>query len=401
MDSSFLQAQLGQTRDALQAAEHMRQLAEAEYRLAADKLREIARTILPMEWNDLRREHPESAGWGAAQVADWILAEGQRKVNRLELLASGDMEVQTTELIEERDELHRQLQETQEQLMALDANHKAALDHLASKDVELARLRADVVALRDKASSPGESVQTTDLDRDTAALQALGSHGHCLRAYVAKAIGLEDATTGAARRIFDQMKDRGLIVEDKVTGETLGKSPLVMRLTDLGRSEYKTLFGQDAVESEFDRLLARHKSPEHVLLNLQVRDVLLEAGAQSVDLYPRPITVPGGGTFDVDIVAIVNGKPIYVEAERGHVKHLRPAKWGNYAKVTRDFYVAIPNQGAKSSLLSEIETWAYKASDEECRGIRLFMCQLSDYDPANPWALVKQWGVTGPAYRRD
>ncbi len=142
------------------------------------------------------------------------------------------------------------------------------------------------------------------------------------------------------------------------------------------------------MESEYDRLLARHKSAEHVLLNLETRDVLLAAGAESVDLYPRPVPLPNGGTFDVDLVAVCDGKPLYVEAERFGGKSDRSRKWRNYALVTKELYVVTPNKKAKSAIISELSLWAYQHPDQAA-GVTLHVCQLSDFDGEALWQTVK------------
>jgi hypothetical protein len=95
-------------------------------------------------------------------------------------------------------------------------------------------------------------------------------------------------------------------------------------LTDKGREAFQLLFGEEAVESEYHRLKACHKSPEHIALNLQARDVFVARGA-IVDLYPRPVqTAPGiGGEEEIYhapgliVVFPAEGRPLYVECERG------------------------------------------------------------------------------------
>jgi hypothetical protein len=141
------------------------------------------------------------------------------------------------------------------------------------------------------------------------------------------------------------------------------------------------------VESEYDRLLARHKSAEHVLLNLQARDALRAGGAESVDLYPHPVSLPNGGTFDVDMVAVFGGKPLYVEAERGSAPKKRPQKWTNYAAVTKDFYIVVPNTKAKSRLISETDRWACE-NPAAAQGVTRHVCLLPDFDGQTLWQMV-------------
>jgi hypothetical protein len=193
------------------------------------------------------------------------------------------------------------------------------------------------------------------------------------------------------RQTFDSLKGLGLLEEERPRVESVGQTPYLLRLTARGREVYRALFGEEPAESEYDRLLARHKSAEHVLLNLRARDVLLAAGAESVDLYPRPVGLPNGGTFDVDLVAVLDGKPLYVEAERGGGKKVRTQKWANYAAVTKDFYVVVPNAKAKSAVLSEVSLWAYRG-DGAAAGVTLHLCQLSAFDGRTLWQMVTPLG---------
>jgi hypothetical protein len=271
--------------------------------------------------------------------------------------------------------------------------------------VELARLRSDIVEMRERKEEPeGTPMVATFTDddlaawqasaafgRDREALHAIGRHGFCLRADVAGALGIADATSGTARQVFHALKSLGLLEEQRPRMESVGQTPYLLRLTPRGQEVYRALFDEEATESEYDRLLSRHKSAEHVLLNLQARDVLLQAGAESVDLYPRPVRLAGGGTFDVDLVAVLDGKPLYVEAERGGSKKVRTQKWANYAGVTKDFYVVVPNTKAKSTLFSEVSLWAY-GDGAQAQGVTLHLCQLSAFDGRTLWQTVRPLG---------
>jgi hypothetical protein len=408
LSDDFLRTQLRQAQDALTTAERLRSAAEAQYREAVARLSEIARSLLPAEWNTLRREHPEADTWPPQRLAGWIVETGRRKLNRLEMLTQGDLAQEVEALTRERDELAAQLSRTQDTLATLEAGYRTAQEQLQARDVELAHLRSEVVAHREreKASSetPAAAMVTTFTDddlaawqtsaafeRDRGALHAIGCHGFCLRAEVAKAIGIADATSGTARQIFDSLVALDLLEQERPRSESVGQTPYFLRLTARGREVYRALFGKEPVESEYDRLLARHKSAEHVLLNLQARDALQAAGAESVDLYPHPVNLPTGGTFDVDLVAVVSGKPLYVEAERSGKREARVRKWTNYASVTKDFYVFVPNTKAKSGIISELSTWSYHHT-RAAGGVTLHLCQLSAFDGRRLWQTVRPLG---------
>jgi hypothetical protein len=410
LSDDFLRTQLRQAQDALVTAERLRSAAETQYREAVARLGEIARCLLPAEWNTLRREHPGADTWLPQRLADWIVETGRRKLNRLEMLTQGDLAQEVEALTCERDDLVTQLHQTRDTLATLEAGYRTAQEQLQARDVELAHLRSEVVAHREreKASSetPAAAMVTTFTDadlaawqasaafeRDRKALHAIGRHGFCLRAEVAKAIGIADATSGTARQIFENLNELNLLEQERPRVESVGQTPYFLRLTTRGQEVYRALFGEEPAASAYDRLLARHKSAEHVLLNLQARDVLMAAGAKSVDLYPHPVSLPNGGTFDVDQVAVFDGQPLYVEAERNGRTDTRVHKWNNYAIVTKDFYVFVPNTDAKTTLISELSVWAYNNA-QAARGVTLHLCQISAFDGQRLWQTERSMGCS-------
>jgi hypothetical protein len=321
------------------------------------------------------------------------------------MLTQGDLAEELESLTRERAELTTQLNRARDTLVTLEAGYRTAREQLQARDVELAHLRSEVVAYREreKASpeAPAAAAMVTtfadaDLaawqtsgafDRDRRALQAIGLRGLCLRADVAAAMEIADATSGTARQIFENLNALDLLEQERPRSESVGQTPYFLRLTERGREVYQALFGKEPVESEYDRLLARHKSAEHVLLNLQARGALLAAGAESVDLYPHPVGLPSGGTFDVDMVAVFDDRPLYVEAERGSAQKKRPQKWTNYAAVTKDFYIVVPNAKAKSRLISETDRWASE-NPEAARGVVRHVCLLSAFDGQTLWQMI-------------
>ena len=416
--SDMLKVQLGQLQAALKTTQTMRDAAEDQYRSALKWLHDVAEALLPVEWNELLREKPDADKWGPDELGAWIVKVGQAKLNRLGLMAGGDIGAELEALQAEVAQLTERLGQVQDDLAVRDADLQAATDQLSARDAELAQLRHDVVALRDReavtvgghtvetatgevlddtpaAPADGPRTVTVDLDRDTRALQAIGAQGLCLRTDVATAVGIGDASSGSARRMFDRLREAGLIEETRPKVEAKGRTPYLIRLTEKGQQEYHRLFSQAPVESIYDRLLARPKSAEHVMLNFQARDALLAAGADTVDLYPRPVGLSGGGTFDVDIVAVFDGKPIYVEAERG-AKNRREFKWDNYARVTKDFYVIVPNKKVRRKVISELDLWAYR-NDEKAHGVTLRVCQLSEWSGGDLWTFNRKYGLLDAA----
>lgn len=413
MSNDLLRTQLSQTRNALEAAERLRRSAEAEYRSAMAVLRHIAETLLSAEWNALKREQADVEVWPPERLGDWIAAMAERRLRRAETLAgcSLDLAAEMEALAAERDGLRGRVQELERALAEMGSRYEELQGQLAVRDAELARLRAEVVSLREPAPVPERPVAPEKKERlvpldarpvEEQALHVIGSRGHCLRADVARALGLQGSTTGTIHRLCESLREAGWIEEEYPQAEGIvGRPPYLLRLTERGRETYRRLFGAEPAESEYDRLLARHKSVEHVLLNLQAREALLAAGAASVDLYPRPVALPGGGVFDVDIVAVFDGRSLYIEAERPTEKRARErtAKWNAYAAVTKEFYVVTPNKEAKTAIISEISLWAYR-NPERAAGVTLRVCQLSAFDGEVLWQHVQKLGERREESRR-
>ena len=97
--------------------------------------------------------------------------------------------------------------------------------------------------------------------------------------------------------------------------------------------------------------------PEYTLLNLQAADVLREAGYQ-VNPTPPEITLPDGGLFRPDLVAIDHqGVTHFVEVERDVDKNLeqRQAKWRNFYQASGGrVFVMCDNRSCMRNIRSEI-----------------------------------------------
>ncbi len=140
-----------------------------------------------------------------------------------------------------------------------------------------------------------------------------------------------------------------------------GALPKFFRLTDRGRQAYWMLTGKNAVECEYDRLIKRHKTPEHTFLNLRTMDILEEIGDYSIVLQTPDIKLPDGSQFVPDIVAQKNGTQelIYVEVELGTGKdtEYRVQKWNNLCTASRgQIYVVCDTKRAVKTLTSEINS---------------------------------------------
>lgn len=402
---NILKMQLIQAEAALRASERLKNAAEEAYGEVKDQLLRVVRTTLSTEWNDLLAEDPHAHKRSHEEIADWIIEKTRTRMNRLRWAADPKVAERMESVAKENKRLKAQLEEAKNALATLQAKYEDVIRQGQAKDAELARLREDVTSLREQATVLREARQrarprpsgeigddsdsaeapewlsgwqdsdTYQMDREV--LRVIGLRGLSLRSDVAKAVtSLDSSTSGTARRLFDRLGDLGVIEEERPRGEIGGGTPYLLRLTERGKEAFQLLFDDEPVESEYDRLMARHKSPEHVLLNMKARDVLLEAGADSVDMYPRPVTLPDGGRLDVDLVAVFDGEPLYIEAERSRSKKVREAKWTNLASIAGNLYVVVPNKKVKSAVISEITKWAYDDRDRAA-GVVLHVCCLS------------------------
>jgi len=427
----------------LDAERNVRRAAEDERNKAVEFVREICRAFIPEDLDRILRENKiEVERWNPLAYKEFILSKGMARLRRLELLSSGDV---TGELARAQAEVKRlqdeleAVQELRDQLAQAQAMYAETQAQITARDAELSELRTEVARLQAELTKARESTiekppqpdspapdwfvqwqASSEFKQDMALIRVMGYQGFCLRKSIEDSLiktGMVTASGGTMHRLFTRAKEQGLVEESAPQTETgAGRAPFLLWLTERGREAFRLLFGQEAVESEYDRLLARHKSDEHVLLNIQARDALLEYGAETVDLYPQPVRLPAGGpfdssfafaqdapfafaqdaaqgrTFDIDLVAIFPGQPpLYVEAERGGAKNKaqRDQKWANYRLVTGDFYIVVPNKKVQAQIITEITTWAYQSRTR----LTLHVCNLSLLKEGGPlWQFEREMG---------
>ena len=140
-----------------------------------------------------------------------------------------------------------------------------------------------------------------------------------------------------------------------------GRPPQLLKLTERGREAFLILFSKEAVPSELDELMKRHKSLEHALLNLEAAAMLRERLNASVDMYPPTIVLDGGRQFAPDLAATLpDGEVIYVECERGTNDDyvVRDRKWQNIYDATGGrIYVICSDYDSRNKVTSEISRW--------------------------------------------
>jgi len=197
--------------------------------------------------------------------------------------------------------------------------------------------------------------------RDCDLLRLLAETGMVRRSKVARVLAemwSVNPRSGAIQRLFSRCgKKFDLVSLEDVKSETsgAGKDQLVI-LTEKGRDACRLVLRLDPVESQYHKLMRRHKSYEHVLLNLEAADLLRDAG-YVVDLFPPSLAVPGGAEFAPDLAASLNGRTLFIEVERDARKNEKEwtRKWEIVYEATNgEIYVVVANKTALDAVRSGI-----------------------------------------------
>ncbi len=208
--------------------------------------------------------------------------------------------------------------------------------------------------------------QRTTFERDATLLTVIGETGISRRPKIihlaAVRMGVKPDNSAIAD-VIHRIEKRGLIERldlfEKRGSETGGVLPYLYRLTEQGRQAYWLLSGKNALECEFDVLMKRHKSPEHTLLNMKVREFLEDHQVYQVLLEAAALVLPDGHKFEPDITArdVSTGELIYIEVEREANKdtQTRIQKWQNFYTASHgNIRVICDKPGFMRKLASEI-----------------------------------------------
>jgi DNA-binding PadR family transcriptional regulator len=203
-------------------------------------------------------------------------------------------------------------------------------------------------------------------ERDIVLLALVGETGISRRPKIvrlaAERLGLKPDNSAIVDAL-NRIESRGLVERldlfEKRGADTGGVLPYLYRLTDQGRQAFWLLSGKNAFECEFDVLLRRHKTPEHTLLNMKVREFLEEHQVYQVLLESPFLTLPDGHNFEPDITVkdLVTSEVIYIEVERETNKDTlnRTQKWQSlYAASNGNIRVICDKPGFMRKLVSEI-----------------------------------------------
>ena len=211
---------------------------------------------------------------------------------------------------------------------------------------------------------------TRTFGKESAALILMGETGKCLRPslieLLARKLNLTSTTSSLSEtfnRLINFDTGGGLIevldVFQQSGASTGGNHPDILRLTDRGRLAYQFLTGRAPVENEYERLIRRHKSAEHTVLNIQAAEALEEFGGYRIVEQAPDIQLPDGGLFIPDLVATDqrSGGMIFIEVERDANKDRgsRVRKWKNLLNATNgNIYVVCDNISCERSIQAEI-----------------------------------------------
>lgn len=381
----IIEVQLRQAEQALETTRRMKELAEQQYRQVLSLLHRIILSLLAPEWNELRREHPDAEKWPPEQLVAWIIDSVKARINRLEILSGGHQSCENQQLQERIQQLQERIRQLEEEVGQL----RSANEEARQLQEENRRLRAEIQALQRTSFAVPEVPCGADPDLEQwirsasggaiELLRVIGSTGLSLREDIARATGRLSARYGGVVDLFQELITAGMVVEESLPAEGKGKSPNVVRLGPRGKEAYLLLTGRAPVESEFDRLLRRHRSAEQALLALRARQVLEEFGATEVDLFPESIPIGDGRVFQVDVTAVLEGRRIFVECERTSTRNPRLDKWSLYRAVTTEFYFFVPNKTVLGQLVTELNLWAFRRIDE-AQGVTVHIHQVSARD---------------------
>ncbi|MBN1581445.1 MAG: hypothetical protein JXA89_12150, partial [Anaerolineae bacterium] len=377
----------------LNAERVLRASAEAQATEARKALYDIAAAYCSEALDTELREHKAAVGrWSNKQLVEFIHRHLVPRLNRAE---AGDR-------------LGRQFEAAQEQVESLQEQVAKLKANLAEQEATSQRLDRELAAtksLLQDAVRKSQQVQTTASaeavsqgDHTTAAtrtvapgvrvvespgewfgrwksergfersrdlVQVLGATGWCRR--TALQSKLNERWGVSTHRAIGEAVDLAAQYElvEIQTAEQAQGQPQIISLSERGQETFLLLFERDPVPSELIELTKRHKSLEHVLLNLEAAGALRQRLNAVVDLYPPVVVLDGGRQFAPDLmVALPEGDVIYVECERNTPKNRdeRNRKWRNVYDATGGrFYIVCFDKRSRKKIESEVNIWLNNA----------------------------------------
>jgi hypothetical protein len=447
-DEQFFKLQLKWAADNFDAEHRMRLAADERAAGARGLLMDVVVHLLASELDDVRKKE-DVALWTDAQLVRWMKDQLGHHLMQLRYLTGFAAKQRLEQAAQEVRRLQAENTQLSQQNLLLQAEaQRAATEPATIADLrqqierlqrELADARADLEIARSQATRPAEpppvisdlpvvdeSVvlpkptaspsSTSDwyaawqrdtpsevLARQQRLIQIVGDGEAFFRAEIVAALNAAgllnddpDRPGGTAQRLFTGLLERGLIAEmDGGYGANVAR-PIV--LTDQGREAYRLFIGLALPDSLYQRLLNRHKTIEHTVLNLMARQVLRRFRYTAIDLFPEAQHTPAGAVVIPDLTAVSpEGERLLIECER-LAKHRtteeRRNKWGDLAALTQgQFYVVVPGGQQQRDLITEISQWIMETDTKRAH---LSICQCTRAmkpEADKPWTYQTDWAL--------
>jgi hypothetical protein len=443
-DEQFFKLQLKWAADNFDAEHRMRMAADERAAGARGLLMDVVVHLLASELDDVRKKE-DVALWTDAQLVLWMKDTLSRQLRQLRAVAGAGAQRRFEQAAQEIRRLQADNTQLSQQVQA-DAK-RAADDEIALREQrhqierlqrELADARDELDSARRQATRPvASSIAITEtpaasqltppsppvapntiqdwyvawkrdttpevLARQLRLIQVVGDGEAFFRGEIAailNAVGLlnddPSATSWTAKRLFASVGELGLIEE--IDGGYGASIPKVLTLTAKGCAAYERLTSQALSRTPWERLLDRHKTIEHTVLNLLARNILNRFGYTSIDLFPQARRTPVGAVVIPDLTAVSpEGELLLIECER-LAKHRtadeRRNKWGDLAALTQGrFYVVVPGSQQQRDLITEISQWIMETDTKRAH---LSVCQYTQAlhpEAQSPWTYTTDWVI--------
>ena len=413
-NEQFYKIQLKWAADAFDAERRMRLAADERVVAARGLLMELAMHLLTAELDDVRKQQ-DVTQWTDAQLVCWMKDHLSRYLRQLRALTGSAAQRRLEQAAQEITRLQAEnTQLTKQRLLhQLEVNTVATYKAtIAEQQVQIKRLQRELADARDdleiarsqaarsaaptspppviidmpitheppvqsQPATPPPLTTTSDwyaawqqdtspeiLARQQKLIEVVGEGAAFFRAEVVallQPLGLlnddPSPTSWTAKRLFTSVGELGLIEE--IDGGYGASVPNVLTLTDQGCLAYERLTGHALPRTPWARLLDRHKTTEHTVLNLLARNILRRFGYTAIDLFPPSQRTPAGAVVIPDLTVVSpEGELLLIECER-LAKHRtaeeRRNKWGDLAALTQgQFYVVVPGSQQQRDLITEI-----------------------------------------------
>lgn len=210
-----------------------------------------------------------------------------------------------------------------------------------------------------------------NFEKSSMTILIMGDTGLALRPsiikHMSKRLSVSEANKNldeAIHWLMHSEEDHFPILVQEIAGITTGGSsaggnqPAVLQLTADGQMAYQCLAGKTPKENQYEKLIKRHSSPEHTILNLQATEILADEGYQ-IRSQAQAIQLSNGETYIPDILAVdpKTGAFIFIEIERDVHKDMvsRKLKWMKLFEASHgNLYVLCDNLNCQRAIQGEI-----------------------------------------------